>query len=269
MRQCKWHGKYQWKQCLWRLWRIWRFFQGRDGFDRVATSSWIAVASLRHWTRVGGLSPPFLRLDGGGSASGPKTRCRAVLEAVLTEIISNEKELVKQLKKQSIGLLFIDIKTKIKNLLPNNTIQSVRKNVSHHYDVGNNLFKKMLDQNMLYTCAYVWCHAFTIHFHTHCDVVVIWFSQPNAATLAIALASLIVVSVSVRGGHHKRIVVASPLQCQLLFHELCRLIDDSLCCYLYTMQHVMRVSYINIMVLFYSNYFITMLFACTINQHTT
>ena len=52
MRQYKRHGKYQWKQCLW------RFSQGRDGFDRVATSSWIAVASLHHWTWLGGLGPP-------------------------------------------------------------------------------------------------------------------------------------------------------------------------------------------------------------------
>ena len=36
---------------------------------------------------VGGLRPPFLHLDGGGYASGPQARCRAVFRAGLGGVL--------------------------------------------------------------------------------------------------------------------------------------------------------------------------------------
>jgi cyclopropane-fatty-acyl-phospholipid synthase len=36
--------------------------------------------------------------------------------------------------------------------------QRAKSNVSHHYDIGNDLYKAMLDRRMVYSCAY-WDHA--------------------------------------------------------------------------------------------------------------
>jgi cyclopropane-fatty-acyl-phospholipid synthase len=38
--------------------------------------------------------------------------------------------------------------------LRSNTIQGSRKNISAHYDLGNNFYELMLDESMLYSCAY-------------------------------------------------------------------------------------------------------------------
>jgi cyclopropane-fatty-acyl-phospholipid synthase len=46
-----------------------------------------------------------------------------------------------------------------KLLFPNydirrNTLSGSRRNIQHHYDIGNDFYKLWLDKNMLYTCAY-------------------------------------------------------------------------------------------------------------------
>ena len=38
--------------------------------------------------------------------------------------------------------------------LQRNTFTSARRNVRHHYDIGNDFYKLWLDERMLYTCAY-------------------------------------------------------------------------------------------------------------------
>ncbi len=42
----------------------------------------------------------------------------------------------------------------LNNVLTLNTIWNVRKNVSHHYDIGNDFYRLMLDKDMTYSCAY-------------------------------------------------------------------------------------------------------------------
>jgi cyclopropane-fatty-acyl-phospholipid synthase len=37
---------------------------------------------------------------------------------------------------------------------PNNSISGSLRNISHHYDIGNDFYKLWLDKRMLYTCAY-------------------------------------------------------------------------------------------------------------------
>ena len=36
----------------------------------------------------------------------------------------------------------------------NNTLESSKRNISHHYDIGNDLYTIMLGKYMQYTCAY-------------------------------------------------------------------------------------------------------------------
>lgn len=76
------------------------------------------------------------------------------LELLISELMKNENKIKTELKKNSLILALNILKYKIKSKLPNNTIKSSKNNVSHHYDIGNDLYEKMLDKNMQYTCGY-------------------------------------------------------------------------------------------------------------------
>ena len=76
------------------------------------------------------------------------------LEKTIYELISKRELMTKRIKKQSLNFIFMEIKAWIKNRIQNNSIKSVKNNVSHHYDIGNDLFQKMLGKHMQYTCAY-------------------------------------------------------------------------------------------------------------------
>lgn len=76
------------------------------------------------------------------------------IEAVILELLSKEEKLVSHVKNQGLNFLLMEANTWIKSKLPNNTIESIRKNVASHYNVGNDLFEKMLGKHMQYTCGY-------------------------------------------------------------------------------------------------------------------
>jgi len=76
------------------------------------------------------------------------------LESTLYELISKQKELSYSLYKNSPRVLILFLFVKIKTYLPNNTRESVIHNISQHYDIGNDLYSKMLGKTMQYTCAY-------------------------------------------------------------------------------------------------------------------
>lgn len=76
------------------------------------------------------------------------------LEKTISELLSKSDILTNQVKKHSFNIIFMELKAVIKNIIQNNSIESVKNNVSHHYDIGNDLFEKMLGKHMQYTCAY-------------------------------------------------------------------------------------------------------------------
>jgi cyclopropane-fatty-acyl-phospholipid synthase len=43
---------------------------------------------------------------------------------------------------------------RVRRLVPENTKSEARKNISAHYDLGNDLFASFLDERMMYSCAY-------------------------------------------------------------------------------------------------------------------
>jgi cyclopropane-fatty-acyl-phospholipid synthase len=47
--------------------------------------------------------------------------------------------------------------------LRSNTIKGSRKNISAHYDLGNNFYQLMLDESMLYSCAYFQSSQDSLH----------------------------------------------------------------------------------------------------------
>lgn len=74
------------------------------------------------------------------------------LEKVIYELMENNKKLVNGLI--NLEYIYLGAKTYLLDYLPNNTIKSSRENIKHHYDIGNDLYEKMLGKHMLYTCAY-------------------------------------------------------------------------------------------------------------------
>jgi cyclopropane-fatty-acyl-phospholipid synthase len=75
------------------------------------------------------------------------------LEYVVTVFLNCQGELLKNLKKKSLSFVWAGIKAHIAGIR-NNTVESSRRNIAHHYDVGNDLYSRMLGQHMQYTCAY-------------------------------------------------------------------------------------------------------------------
>jgi cyclopropane-fatty-acyl-phospholipid synthase len=76
------------------------------------------------------------------------------LEKIFLELNLKHDYLINAIKKQLIYFLFSQIKFILINFKSNNTISSSKKNISYHYDIGNNLYTKMLGKTMQYTCAY-------------------------------------------------------------------------------------------------------------------
>ena len=76
------------------------------------------------------------------------------LEYIISTLLQKQDLLLNSLKKNSFSFLLMEIKSRIKNIGRNNTIESSAKNISFHYDIGNDLYNKMLGKHMQYTCAY-------------------------------------------------------------------------------------------------------------------
>lgn len=76
------------------------------------------------------------------------------LEYVLYTILDNHGSIVEKLKSQSWWLFYAFFVTQYKRFFSKNTLITSKQNIKMHYDVGNDLYEKMLGQHMQYTCAY-------------------------------------------------------------------------------------------------------------------
>ena len=74
------------------------------------------------------------------------------LEKTLRELLMNQSKLEKHI--YSLEFILLGLNEYIATYLPSNTLESSKDNISLHYDVGNNLYSKMLGKHMQYTCAY-------------------------------------------------------------------------------------------------------------------
>ncbi len=75
------------------------------------------------------------------------------LEYVVSVFLKHDEQIIQNLKNNSLKFLWAEFFAKMKNLRVN-TIESSQRNIAHHYDVGNDLYSKMLGKHMQYTCAY-------------------------------------------------------------------------------------------------------------------
>lgn len=73
---------------------------------------------------------------------------------LLCELLSNGDKIKNYLKSLSYKLKFRLLMGHILSLWNNNDITNAKNNVVHHYDIGNDLYTKMLGKHMQYTCAY-------------------------------------------------------------------------------------------------------------------
>jgi cyclopropane-fatty-acyl-phospholipid synthase len=78
------------------------------------------------------------------------------MELILYTLMLKEVEIENQIKSQPMQAMY-SFFSSIFSTSTNtslNTIESSKDNISHHYDIGNDLYKIMLDKRMQYTCAY-------------------------------------------------------------------------------------------------------------------
>lgn len=75
------------------------------------------------------------------------------LESLLKELMLHQNEIESKL----FNIHFLTLKLRaylIDRFKLKNKRGDVNDNISHHYDIGNDLYSRMLDKNMQYTCAY-------------------------------------------------------------------------------------------------------------------
>jgi cyclopropane-fatty-acyl-phospholipid synthase len=82
------------------------------------------------------------------------------LEGTISNLISNQEKLYKHI--YSLEYLFLGLNNYITTFLPSNTLESSKTNISSHYDIGNDLYSKMLGKHMQYTCAYYYKDDLTL-----------------------------------------------------------------------------------------------------------
>jgi len=82
------------------------------------------------------------------------------LEKTLTELIKKQEVLEKHI--YNLEYLLLGLKNYIYTYSPKNTLDTVKKNLKHHYDIGNDLYSKMLGKHMQYTCAYFYKDDLTL-----------------------------------------------------------------------------------------------------------
>ncbi|EIE01284.1 SAM-dependent methyltransferase [Leptospira licerasiae] len=56
--------------------------------------------------------------------------------------------------KSLFHLALMNLGNRLLHLFRNNSVKGSKKNISEHYDLGNDFYKKFLDQTMTYSCAY-------------------------------------------------------------------------------------------------------------------
>ena len=77
------------------------------------------------------------------------------LEKTLSILKQNEENILDKIKKNSMTLLINNSFIGLLDIFKlKNTVDKSRENIKHHYDIGNDLYDKMLGKTMQYTCAY-------------------------------------------------------------------------------------------------------------------
>ena len=77
------------------------------------------------------------------------------LEKTLAILKQKEDKLLQKVKSNSFNFFVSVSLINLKDYFTlKNTIEKSKDNISHHYDIGNDLYEKMIGKTMQYTCAY-------------------------------------------------------------------------------------------------------------------
>ena len=76
------------------------------------------------------------------------------LKGVMEELIRRQNSLEQAVRQHSLQLIIAKGVSYVQSFSPKNTLESSKTNIAHHYDVGNDLYTRMLGPTMQYTCAY-------------------------------------------------------------------------------------------------------------------
>ena len=74
------------------------------------------------------------------------------LEGFLTALIGEETRMRRDVRRKSPLLALAKLRTRFAR--NENDVARAKRNISHHYDIGNDLYERMLGIHMQYTCAY-------------------------------------------------------------------------------------------------------------------
>ncbi len=77
------------------------------------------------------------------------------LGKTLFNLMNHQDKIEEGVRGKSLSFMYLKIKLSIENyLLNHNNPERAPTNISTHYDIGNDLYEKMLGKTMQYTCAY-------------------------------------------------------------------------------------------------------------------
>ena len=76
------------------------------------------------------------------------------LSGFIKKILIHQDILEEKIKYKAPQLLYFNLKYKVNSIFNTNTISKSPVNIMKHYDIGNDLYMKMLGKTMQYTCAY-------------------------------------------------------------------------------------------------------------------
>jgi cyclopropane-fatty-acyl-phospholipid synthase len=76
------------------------------------------------------------------------------LGGILRKLMYHQDTLEAKAKYQTLNFIYLKLISTYESFFNTNTLLKSPDNIQKHYDVGNNLYNKMLGPSMLYTCAY-------------------------------------------------------------------------------------------------------------------
>ena len=78
----------------------------------------------------------------------------ADLRGTIVSLLKHKHDMTRAIRSRCFSFMCLEVREQLRRCLPSNTVVSAKSNISHHYDVGNDLYTRMLGKHMMYTCAY-------------------------------------------------------------------------------------------------------------------
>ncbi len=130
----------------------------QDLFKTILDSADIEINGNRSWDIIIKDDSIFDQVLSNGSLAFGEGYMNGLWECRdLPEMICRLLRSDAELKLSTMNRISIGLKTgtgKLKKIFNNHTVNRSKKDVSYHYNIGNDLYAAMLDKRMTYTCAY-------------------------------------------------------------------------------------------------------------------